>query len=285
MPIPAADPGKLDGPDLLKALQKPFDALAKPFDAVINAILPPLPPNPYIDGQAIPYNPNGPVQTVPWGRPGETVPSRIDDPLAFTRALLQNVEDEARKLHTVGDCGKGFRLGWNDFKGPYHMEDTMNIRGNDYRWRSATQQGEYLTRSGLFDKLPLKSVQDHMHDGYIVVRPWIDSLVKKYGEDKGDIAVVSHHGMQYNDHSEPFRADNGRYNPDKSYVLVPKGYSVAAAEKAEKADDAAAPPAPIVHDRPSHHPVYGHHPYYGHQPTYGHPTRHPYTGGRHHRWN
>jgi hypothetical protein len=195
-------------------------------------------PNPYTDGEPTPYAPAEPVHPVPWGRPGETVPNKFEDPLRFTTELLNATKKEAYNLETVGDCGKGVRLGLNDTNMGFHIEENMIINGTLYSWRSATQLGEYLYGTGLFDRIPLSKIQFHLQDGFIVVRHWNPQIQHLRGEDEGDIAVISHDGMQYNDHSDKFKSNNPRY--DQSYVLIPKGYPMSF----DQIDDTVVPAAP-----------------------------------------
>jgi hypothetical protein len=178
--------------------------------------------NPYTEGEPQPYHPEDPVHPMPWGRPGETVPNKIEKPNEFAKSLLTATQQAAAKIETVDDCAHGVREALNDLNTGFHINDDMMIDGEKYRWRSATQLGEYLSASGLFDVVPLNKIQNKLEDGFIVVRHWNNQLIHARGEDRGDIAVISHNGYQYNDHHEPYQPNESRYNG--GYVLVPKGY-------------------------------------------------------------
>jgi len=202
-----------------------------PFTALFNIFT----PSPYIAGQATPYDPINPPHAVPFGRPGETVPSRILYPNAWSKDYLNSVETAASRIYKethghTGDCGRGIREGANDMNRGFNMFSDTKSGDVNLRWRSAMQIGDYLYATGLFDKYPLEQMKHQLRDGFTVVRPWTDAVNnaekwKTGGENKGDIAVVSHNGYQYNDHTEPFEFNNSRYDMKGSYVLVPKGYN------------------------------------------------------------
>ncbi len=178
--------------------------------------------NPYTDAQPIPYKPGDPFHPVQWGRPGETVPSLLDKPNEFTKNVSTAVQAAAARISTINDCARGVREGLNAMNIGFNINSDMTIDGHKYGWRTAVQFGEYLSKSGLFDSVPLDQIKDKLEDGFIVVRHWNDALIKQRGQDSGDIAVVAQNGYQYNDHSEPFQRDEWRYKD--GYVLIPKGY-------------------------------------------------------------
>jgi hypothetical protein len=252
---------------------KPADPTDKLADSPASApdTMPHTVANPYIEGEPTPYEPLGPVHAVSWGRPGETVPSRIDDPQIFLKQLLQTTIQIARQIQQqrhgqTGDCALGVRKGLNEMALGFQINDDTVIGNQQQRWRSAVQLGDYLTKSGLFDVYPLAQMHGRLEDGFIVVRNWTDfrTKTKGQGENKGDIAVVSRDGRQYNDHSEPFDFNDPLYKD--GYVLVPKGYVLQTPDNPPQSPPQAvhSPPSGIDHSRvqphhPQQRPRYGHH--------------------------
>jgi S1-C subfamily serine protease len=150
-----------------------------------------------------------PQQTdpVPHGRPGEFVPAAL--PTDFNQQMLRETKGAAAQLRTIGDCGRGVRMALNQLG--FHIDDH----------RYATQLGQHLKDSGLFNAVPLDQA-GKLEPGMIVVRNWNQGVIRgHHGVNKGDIAVVDGRGGQFNDHAQQFHPDGGRYR--NSYVLIAKG--------------------------------------------------------------
>ncbi len=156
------------------------------------------------------------------GRPGETYPSRIDDPQRFLKDMTAAMEQvKADDYWRRGLCAGGFRLavnqlpGWNVDGGSIDVSINKDIRG----WRSGVQMALDLAKTGLFDVVPLKELgYQNLKQGYILGRWHYPDYVRNRpswgGEDYGDIDV-------WTNRHKP--ADDSRNMYRDSFVLIPKG--------------------------------------------------------------
>lgn len=156
------------------------------------------------------------------GRPGETYPSRIDDPQQFLKDITAAMERvKADEYRARGLCAAGFRLAinqlplWRIDGGTVDRSINKDIRG----WRSGVQMALDLAKTGLFDVVPLKELgYGNLKQGYIVGRWHYPDYVKQRpsweGEDFGDIDVWTRRHKPPQDHPSMYR---------DSFVLIPKG--------------------------------------------------------------
>jgi hypothetical protein len=143
-------------------------------------------------------------------RPPEQNPT--NDAARFMQNLAQVAEHTLQVgTQTVGWCARGVRQALN------------KVGFNIDPGRPATELGEYLHKTGQFDKVPLSEIHGAPPKGAILVRNWNKEHVRAYGRNIGHIAIVGHEGREYSDHIAHTKPDGGLYR--NSYVLIPKGYS------------------------------------------------------------
>lgn len=181
--------------------------------------------NRIIDKLKVGWTEREPPVAVPFeahGRPGETHPSRIDDPAQFLKDITAAAVDvKADQYRARGYCAAGFRLAINELPnwridgGTVDKSINKDING----WRSGLQMALDLAETGLFDKVPLKDLgYKNLKHGYIVGRYHYPDYIKDHkswdGEDMGDIDV-------YTPRHKPPDDDDEMYHD--SFVLIPKG--------------------------------------------------------------
>jgi hypothetical protein len=135
----------------------------------------------------------------------------LSDAARFMSNLAQSAEQRLMNgIQTVGLCARGVRKTLNAMG--FHIEPG----------RPATELGEYLHRTGNFDKIPISELKGQPPEGAILVRNWNHKVIAAQGRNIGHIAIVGHNGKEFSDHIAHTKPDGGYYQ--NSYVLVPKGY-------------------------------------------------------------
>lgn len=170
---------------------------------------------------------NEPPVAVPMeahGRPGETHPSKIENPEQFLKDMTAAmVRVKADEYWQKGLCAAGFRLAINELPlwridgGSIDVSINKDIRG----WRSGVQMALDLAATGLFDVVQLKELgYQNLKQGMILGRWHYPDYVKNRpswgGEDFGDIDVWTPRHKPANDSAGP----NGYRD---TFVLIPKG--------------------------------------------------------------
>lgn len=157
----------------------------------------------------------------PHGRPGETTPSRIDDPEQFLKDIAAAAIDVgAAALRSKGKCAQGARLAINELP-LWHIDGgtvDKSINKDPNGWRSGITMALDLGGTGLFDIVPLSKLgYKNLKEGYILGRYHYPNYVKEHpawdGEDFGDIDIVTKKHMPPNDDSDMYH---------DSFVLIPK---------------------------------------------------------------
>lgn len=155
------------------------------------------------------------------GRPGETRPSRMDDPDQFLKDIAAAaIEVGADKLRAKGKCAQGARLAFNQLP-LWHIEGgtvDKSINKDPNGWRSGITLAKDLGETGLFDVIPLKEFgYKNLKEGHILGRYHYPDYVKDHpswdGEDFGDIDIVTKRHRPQNDDTKMYHS---------SFVLVPK---------------------------------------------------------------
>jgi len=141
----------------------------------------------------------------------EQTPDLLSDASKFMNKLVETAEQMLRNgIQTIGWCAGGVRKALN--KTGFQIDPG----------RPATELGDYLHKTGNFDKIPLTDLHGEPPKGAILVRNWNGNVVKAHGRNIGHIAIVGHNGTEYSDHIAHTKPDGGLYR--NSYVLIPKGY-------------------------------------------------------------